>query len=621
MFFRKNNLVMPGIAGIISASPRQSAAEVEAMLECMMHENFYEAGTYRNDPVGLRIGWVCHQNSFSHCLPIWNENKDVCLLFAGENFADPAELEELKARGHEFEPGNASYLVHLYEELGPAFFEKLNGWFSGVLLDLRARTAVLFNDRYGFERVYYHENDQGLYFASEAKALLKVLPKLRQIDARGLAEFYSCGCALQNRTIFSGISLLPGASRWTFQQNQPARKEAYFRKETWETQARLTGQEFYERLKATFSRLLPKYFRSSQPVGMSLTGGLDGRMIMAWAGCSPGSLPCYTFGGSYRDCTDVKIARKVAQLCGQHHQVIPVDGEFLGQFPACAERAIYTSDGAMDVIGAVEIYVNRIARTIAPVRMTGNYGSEILRGHVAFKPHDLNETFYDSTFVELGQKARTTYRGEAEGRRLSFVAFKQVPWHHRSRLSVEQSQLTLRSPYLDTELVSLMYQAPDDLAFSNGPSLRLSAEGNQALGRIPTDRGLLHAPVPLLTGAHHLYEEFTFKAEYAYDYGMPQWVAQVDHLFKPLRLERLFLGRHKFSHFRVWYRDKLSNYLKEIILDPRTRNRPYLQGASLEAMLQSHINGSRNYTLDIHRILSAELVQRQLVERQWNGAP
>ena len=351
-----------------------------------------------------------------------------------------------------------------------------------------------------------------------------------------------------------------------------------------------------------------------------MTGGLDGRMIMAWAQPASGSLPCYTFGGTYRDCTDVTIARKIAKACGQKYEIIPVDDLFLKQFSECAERSVYVSDGAMDVIGAVEIYVNRIARKIAPIRMTGNYGSEILRGHVAFKPHDLNGRLYDRSFVDLGVKAGETYRTEAEGRRLSFIAFKQIPWHHRSRLSVEQSQLTLRSPYLDNELVSLMFRAPETLARTNGPSLRLIAEGNPALGKIPTDRGLVHAPIPLLTKAHHLYEEFTFKAEYAYDYGMPQWVAQVDHLFSPLRLERLFLGRHKFSHFRVWYRDKLSQYLRDVILDGRTKSRPYLQGVNLEGMLESHIKGSRNYTLDIHRILSSELVQRQLIEKNWNGA-
>ena len=38
---------------------------------------------------------------------------------------------------------------------------------------------------------------------------------------------------------------------------------------------------------------------------MSLTGGLDTRMIMAWQKSPPRSLPCYSFGGMFRDCQDV----------------------------------------------------------------------------------------------------------------------------------------------------------------------------------------------------------------------------------------------------------------------------------------------------------------------------
>ena len=75
--------------------------------------------------------------------------------------------------------------------------------------------------------------------------------------------------------------------------------------------------------------------------------------------------------------------------------------------------------------------------------------------------------------------------------------------------------------------------------------------------------------------------EFTFKAEYAYDYGMPQWLSRIDHFLSPLRLERLFLGRHKLLHFRVWYRDALADYVREILLDRRTLSRPYFEPKAL----------------------------------------
>jgi asparagine synthase (glutamine-hydrolysing) len=97
---------------------------------------------------------------------------------------------------------------------------------------------------------------------------------------------------------------------------------------------------------------------------------------------------------------------------------------------------------------------------------------------------------------------------------------------------------------------------------------------------------------------------------------MPQWLARADHTLARLRLERLFLGWHKFCHFRVWYRDELSKYMKDVLLDPRTRQRPYLRGSRLEEMVNNHIRGNRNYTREIHKVLSAELTQRLLIEQK-----
>jgi asparagine synthase (glutamine-hydrolysing) len=393
------------------------------------------------------------------------------------------------------------------------------------------------------------------------------------------------------------------------------RKDSYFSRELWESQSLLSGAEYYVNLKETLSRTIPKYFRGKRQMAMSLTGGLDGRMIMAWANRRPGELPCYTFGGTYRDCTDVRIAQKVAKMCGQSHETIVIGDEFISEFPCLAEKAVFVSDGTMDVSGSVELFANRLASGIAPVRMTGNYGSEILRGNVAFKPSASDEKLFEPAFSELVRNASETYQSERQCHKMSFIAFKQVPWHHYARLAVEQSQLTLRSPYLDNDLVALMYRAPSNLVLSNGLSLQLVAEGNVNLAKIPTDRGILFSPFPGIGRIQHLYAEFTAKSEYAYDYGMPQWLAGIDHLLAPLHLERLFLGRNKFYHFRVWYRDRLSQYVKEMLLDSRTLSRPYLNSRRLEEIVRDHTDGKRNYTSEINRVLTSELIQRQLIEQ------
>jgi asparagine synthase (glutamine-hydrolysing) len=606
---------MPGIAGIIGTNFQgENRKALDEMVKCMMHERSYTLGTYVNEKLGLWIGWVNHEGSFSDCMPVRNETKDICLIFSGEDYTDKSGIESLIVKGHELDTDNACYLVHLYEEMGLKFIEKLNGWFCGVLVDLRKDIIVLFNDRYGLNRIYYHEKDGVFYFSSEAKSLLKILPELRQLDYTSLGETFSCGCVLQNRTLFSNISLLPGGSKWIFNDSGETRKDSYFNSEQWENQPLLSGEEYYEKLKETFTRIIPKYFRGKRQVAMSLTGGIDGRMIMAWANRPPGSLPCYTFGGNYRECADVKIARKIAKLCRQSYETIVVESQFFPEFPKLAEKAVFISDGTMDVTGSVELYINRIAHQIAPVRLTGNYGSEIVRGNVAFRPSSQYEGLLVPEFAQFVRNAGITYDSERQIHKVSFIAFKQVPWHHYSRLSVEQSQLTLRSPYLDNDLVALMYQAQPDLVLSSEPSLRLIADGNVDLARIPTDRRLLYRPIPVITKLQQLYANFTIKAEYAFDYGMPQWLAGIDHMLAPLHLEKLFLGTNKFYHFRIWYRDKLFKYLKDILLDSRTLNRPYLNGKCFEMNLLSHIEGKRNYTVEITKILTAELIQRQLIE-------
>jgi asparagine synthase (glutamine-hydrolysing) len=82
-----------------------------------------------------------------------------------------------------------------------------------------------------------------------------------------------------------------------------------------------------------------------------------------------------------------------------------------------------------------------------------------------------------------------------------------------------------------------------------------------------------------------------------------------------LRLERLFLGHQKFCHFRTWYRHELSDYVKQILLDPRSRARNHVNGLALEKMVHAHIEGNRNHTTEIHKFLSIELLHRNLLDR------
>jgi asparagine synthase (glutamine-hydrolysing) len=607
---------MPGIVGIIRAGP---AAERKTMLarmvKCMMHESFYASGTLQVDALDAGVGWVCHKGSFSDCMPAWNETRDVCLIFSGEHFADVTEAQGLKAAGHHCSKSTAAYLVHLYEEYGGKFFEMLNGTFHGVVIDLRENKVVLFNDRYGLGRIYYHESPDGFYFSAEAKALLKALPQLRSLDMRSFGEFFSCGCALQNRSLFEGVSLLPPGSMWTFRRGQAVRKETYFNRETWENLPPLSAEDYYQRLRGTFVGVLPRYFAGRQSVGLSLTGGLDSRMIVAHAYHEPYKLQCYTFGGIYRDPADVKIARKIADVCQQYHETITIRNKFFTEFPSLARQTVYCTDGACDVMAAAGFSVNRLAREIAPVRLTGNYGDEILRGNMPFKAAPPDKHIFSPEFLSSVQAAEAAFAGEKRVGRASFIAFKQVPWHHYGRFALEQLQFTVRTPYLDNALVALAFQAPPDPDVNRDFAHRLIFDGNPALSALPTDRGIVWRGRFTDNRFKAFCREFMPRAEYVYDYGMPQWLAKVDRVLAPLHLERLFLGRQKYYHFRIWYRHELARHLKEVLLDSSTLRRPYLNGRRVEEIVAAHTRGTGNYTLELHKLMTSELIQRELIEK------
>jgi asparagine synthase (glutamine-hydrolysing) len=606
---------MPGIVGLISRMPREKAEPtLMRMVRSMLHESFYVEGTWIDEQIGVYVGWVARENSFADRMPVSNERGDITIVFSGEDYPEQSTLSRLNRWKYGGEGVGPAYLAEMYEQV-PDFFAKLNGRFQGLVTDRRTGTATLFNDRYGLQRVYVHETDDTFYFSAEAKAILAVRPELRSLDAQGLGEFISIGCVLEGRSLFKGISALPPASAWTFRRGRLENKAAYFNPREWEEQEPLDADSYYDHLRDAFTTALPRYFQNGRErIGISLTGGLDTRIIMAWSKPTPDSLPCYTFGSMYRDNQDVQLARRVARICEQPYQVISVDQECLDRFPYYAERSIYLTDGCVDVSRAADVYNNQLARQIAPVRMVGTFGSEIVRGDVMYKHLNPQVEGYVPEVMAEVRRAGETFRAQASGHKTSFVAFRQPSSYHFGGLMLEQSQVTLRAPFLDNEVVRTVFRAPRAGA-DEDVRLRLIREGSEKLARLRTDRGLGDSN-PISSFLQRKYFEFTFKAEYAYDAGMPQWVAKIDHAFSALHFERMWLGRHKLFHFRYWYRTILANYVREILLDSRSLARPYVKRDAVETIVCGHLKGNRNYTYEIHRLLSLELLHRVFIDER-----
>jgi asparagine synthase (glutamine-hydrolysing) len=105
-----------------------------------------------------------------------------------------------------------------------------------------------------------------------------------------------------------------------------------------------------------------------------------------------------------------------------------------------------------------------------------------------FKPMPPADALFRQEFLEHVHRARETYAAIRRTHPVTFAAFRQSPWYHHGILALEQTQLTVRSPYLDNNFVRTVYRAP--ALNSDDVRLRLIGGLSPALRRIPSDRGV-----------------------------------------------------------------------------------------------------------------------------------
>ena len=601
---------MPGIVGIISRRPADECQSlVKSMVGSMMHEASYVSGTHSASGMGIYAGWVAHEGSLAADQVFFNELRDIALLLSGECFIDDETRVVLRRKDHQLDGTAGDWLVHLYEEEGDRFFERLNGLFSGLLVDKRRNKAFLFNDRFGFERVYLHEKDDGTYFASEAKALLRVLPELRAFDEKGVAQYLAFGCTLKQRTLFRGIQMLPGASLWSFEGGKCQRRK-YFSPETWESQPILADDAFEAGFAETFKRILPHYFDSGRRLGISLTAGLDTRMIVAARPTMSQQPVCYTYDGPSSETLDSQIAAQIARVCGMHHEVLRIGADFFSEFSTFADQTVFVTDGTFGVLGAHEIYLSAKAGTLAPTRLTGVFGGEIMRGVSTFKPLRLSRGLLSPEIRKLVEPEALRLRSIRADHAVSFAAFSEIPWSSFGSVAACRSQLNFRTPYLDNEVVALAYRVSAGLRSSSIPALRLVEQGDSDLAAIPTDMGL-GGSLGLKSLWRQLSAKTSFKLDYLSNEGLPGKLSLLDDILNSLNSRKVLFGRHKYLRYRSWLRKELAQYLREALV--ACDQTPFWNAAFVRDLGEQHIAGRGNGVQDINVVLSLSAVERTLL--------
>ena len=203
---------MCGIAGIchLDGLDGISPDAIRSMIGVMGHRGPDETGIYLDDGVGLGHARLSIIDLSSGTQPIHNEDEEMWIVYNGEVFNYLELRQALEQKGHRFyTTSDTEVVLHLYEEEGPAFLEKLNGQFAMAIWDTKKKELFLARDRLGIRPLHYTIANRALVFGSEIKSIFMCDDVNREIDPVSMDQIFTFWTTLTPRTVFKDIYELP----------------------------------------------------------------------------------------------------------------------------------------------------------------------------------------------------------------------------------------------------------------------------------------------------------------------------------------------------------------------------------------------------------------------------
>ena len=326
--------------------------------------------------------------------PVWNETRDVAVIFNGELYNYRELRDRLTLSGHRFTTqSDTEILVHAWEEWGEDCLDELRGMFALALLDLRKRYATapllfLARDPLGIKPLYYTQTSDGFAFASEVRGLLagRVAPK--QLSQDALTSYFLFGSVSEPVTMLEGVFSLPPGHRMLLYV--PERRRVPRARAWWDatrSPAAKGGQRTRDfssaakDLRPLLQDAVRAHLIADVPVGLFLSSGLDSSAIAALAARERAGICSFTltFPGTTYD--EAPLARSVAKHCGTHHREIPLTGDAV--VSRLDEAVAALDQPSMDGINTY--FVSWAAREAGlKVALSGLGGDELFGGYATF---------------------------------------------------------------------------------------------------------------------------------------------------------------------------------------------------------------------------------------------
>lgn len=593
---------MPGIVGIAGNVKRNL---LDRMCNIITQKDWYKVDKYYCDDfcVGrVHLGLLNPEPQ-----PIYNEDKSLCIFMDGEIFGYEREKNTLKQKGHQFYIDNEpEFCLHLYEEYGKKFVEKLNGSFVIVVIDIKNQKLLIANDRYGLRPLYYAKTDDKLLLASEVKAILKDEIFKREINEEAVAEFFTFGQLFGVKTFFRGIEILPPGSILKWENGNMSIKR-YWEFKYDETPRRYSEEYYVDELIRLFKQAVKRRMKGNYKIGLGLSGGMDSRAVLAAI-----NSPVTTFTFSFPNIDNTpKIANKAAEIKGLSHEVLKIRENFLITH---AKEAVYFTEGMLPLINFLDISI--LAKEYCDVVISGwgiegTFKGQFLNKKILLVENDeelckllyekysiindktasffFSDTYYhkikDISFQNLKKEIEKIKNVHPANKNDTFIFLNRELRSMVMGFVSHRSVIEDRQPFRDNDLIDFALKIPPELRYNNRIYLKFLKKLSPELFDIPVSSTDIKIGTP-----YYLFKLFSLKKK-----AMKKIVDIVRIKSRGL-IKIPFKNGHPEYGKKIIEDKRLRKWAEDILLDERTLNRDYFNRRFIIRMVKNHMNYKKDYT-------------------------
>ncbi len=319
--------------------------------------------------------------------PMTTPDGRYTISYNGEVYNYGDLRQELTAKGIPFKGSSDTEVVlNSFALKGPGCVDSFIGMFAFAIWDSLERCLYLLRDRMGVKPLYYYNHSGIFAFASELKAIYKLLDKRLEIDRTALGEFFHYGYISAPRTIFKHTYKLEPGCWIRVRQDHSVDKQVYwsYRDALNHPVVRGTDKELENKLEEIMVDAFTKRLISDVPVGVFLSGGVDSSLVTAiLAKHAHKNIKTFTIGFNEKEYDESSWARRIAEYLGTEHTeeiVTPEQAkEILNIWPEIYDEPFG------DISGIPTTIVSAVTRKNVKVSLSADGGDELFCGYHRYR--------------------------------------------------------------------------------------------------------------------------------------------------------------------------------------------------------------------------------------------